>query len=123
MSRNLVALDMKLAIESLEPTDSVPVEGLLAGTPNTRGVGFFTSDDGKASAGIWTCDTYREHIPSFPYDELFLVVEGSVTLTEPGSDARTFGPGDAFVIRRGTECDFDVRGPFRKLFMNYDVEA
>jgi uncharacterized cupin superfamily protein len=121
MSSNVVAVDPTLPAEALEPTDSVPLEGLISGTPNTRGADLFTSDDRKASAGIWTCDTYDEHIPSFPYDELILVIDGSVTLTEKGREARTFGPGDVFVIRRGTECRFAVSGPFRKVYMNYDA--
>jgi uncharacterized cupin superfamily protein len=123
MSDNVVALDLKLSAETLEATDSVPSDGLISGVPNTRGADLFTRDDLKASAGIWTCDTYDEYIPSFPYDELILVIEGSVTLTEEGHEARTFGPGDVFAIRRGTACGFAVTGPFRKLYMNYDVGA
>ena len=120
MSRNVVRLDPEIPIDDMEPLESIPPEGVISGTPNTRDREWFASDDGRVSAGVWTCDTFREHISSFPYDELFLVVEGAVTITETGSVPQTFRAGDVFIVRGGTECDFAVSGPFRKVYVNYD---
>jgi uncharacterized cupin superfamily protein len=51
-----------------------------------------------------------------------LVLEGSVTISEAGYEPQTYGPGDAFVIRRGTVCEFDATGPFRKIYMWYEPQ-
>jgi uncharacterized cupin superfamily protein len=122
MSRNVITIDQAPPIDAFVPTNTVAPGCLISGTPNERGVRQFTSDDGKASAGVWACGTYREHIPGFPTDELFFVLEGTVTISEAGSEPQTYRPGDAFVIRRGTVCDFDATGPFRKIYMGYEPQ-
>ena len=105
------------------PTHLVDPELLLAGSPNDRGVTLFESDDRAVKCGIWACDSYSERLPSYPEDELYVVIEGSVVVTVDGEDPRTFGPGDALVIRQGTACTLEFRGPFRKLFMTHDGAA
>ena len=122
MSRNVISIDQAPPAYAFVPTNTVAPGCLISGTPNERGVRQFDSDDGKAGAGVWACDTYHEHIPGFPADELFVVLEGSVTITEVGSEPQTFGLGDAFVIRRGTVCDFEATGPFRKIYMWYEPQ-
>ena len=123
MSRNVIALDSAPPESAYRPTNLVDPGDLISGTPNDRGVTQFTSDDGTLTAGTWACDTYHETVPRYPSDELCVVLEGSVTVTEHGGEAITFGPGDAFVIRAGTTCDWDAHGPFRKLFMEYDPSS
>lgn len=93
MSRNVITIDQAPPADAFVPTNTVAPGCLISGTPNERGVRQFTSDDGKASAGVWACDTYHEHIPEFPTDELFFVLEGTVTITEAGSEPQTYGPG------------------------------
>jgi hypothetical protein len=105
---------------SFVPTNLIPSETLLSGTPNERGFTQFVSDDGKVDAGVWACDTYEERIPSYPGDELMVVIEGYVTLTVDGGEPETYAPGDAFVIHRGTACLFKVDGPFLKYWMTYE---
>ena len=122
MPDNIVTLDPRPQDEAFAPTYTVAPGCLISGTPNERGVTQFTSEDGTVNAGVWTCDTYRERIPSYPCDELFVVIEGSVTLTEEGRDPRSYGPGDAFVIRRGTVCEFEATGPLRKFYMTCEPE-
>ncbi len=123
MSRNVVTIDPAPPAEAWAPTDVVLPGHLISGSPNDRGVRQFVSDDGKVAAGVWACDTYHEHVPDYPADELCVVLEGTVTITEVGLEPRTYGPGDAFVIRRGTACDWDATGPFRKFYMEYDPSA
>ena len=96
---------------------------LISGTPNDRGFEQFVSGDGKVACGVWACDVYKERIPSYPMDELFVVIEGTVELTVDGGEPETFAPGDAFVIRRGTACTFDVQRPFLKYWMTYEPDA
>jgi uncharacterized protein len=108
---------------SLVPTHLVDPQLLLAGSPDDRGVTLFESADGAVKCGIWACDTYTERLPSYPEDELYVVIEGSVVVTVDGEEPETFGPGDALVIRQGTACTLEFRGPFRKVFMTHDGTA
>ena len=108
---------------SLVPTHLVDPQLLLAGSPGDRGVTLFASDDGTVKCGIWACDTYSERLPSYPEDELYVVIEGSVVVTVDGEQPEAFGPGDALVIRQGTACILEFRGPFRKVFMAHDGTA
>ena len=91
MPDNIVTLDPRPQAEAFAPTYAVAPGCLISGTPNERGVTQFTSEDATVNAGVWTCGTYRERIPSYPCDELFVVIEGSVTLTEEGRDPRSSG--------------------------------
>jgi uncharacterized cupin superfamily protein len=122
MSDSVIRLDPGFARERMAAEPNSNSDGLLSGRPNMRNHGWWVSVDGRASVGIWTCDTYNERLASFPYDELIGVVEGSFTIKERGQPAQTFEAGDAFLVRGGTPCEISVRGPFRKLFMNYQAD-
>jgi uncharacterized cupin superfamily protein len=69
--------------------------------------------------GLWVCDSYSERLPSYPEDELYVVIQGSVVVTVDGEEPETFVPGQALVIRRGTACTLEFRGPFRKIWMTH----
>lgn len=107
---------------SLLPTNLVDPGLLLSGTPNDRGLTQFVSEDRKIECGVWACDVYKERIPWYPADELFVVIEGSVVVTIDGGNPETFSAGDAFVITRGTACTFEVEAPFLKYWMTYDPD-
>lgn len=104
---------------SFMPTNLVDPDLLVAGSPNDRGVTLFESDDGTVTCGVWACDTYTERLPSYPEDELYVVLEGSVVVSVDGAEPETFVPGDALVIRQGTPCTLEFRGPFRKVFLTH----
>jgi uncharacterized cupin superfamily protein len=108
---------------SLVPTNLVDPALLLSGSPNDRGVSLFASDDGTVKSGVWACDTYSERLPSYPEDELYVVLEGSVVVTVDGEEPETFATGEALVIRQGTACTLEFRGPFRKIWMTHDGTA
>jgi uncharacterized protein len=108
---------------SLVPTHLVDPQLLLAGSPGERGVTLFESADGSVKCGVWACDTYSERLPSYPEDELYVVIEGSVVVTVDGEQPQAFGPGDALVIRQGTACTLAFHGPFRQVFMTHDGRA
>jgi hypothetical protein len=105
---------------SFVPTNLVDPALLLAGSPNDRGTTLFESADGAVKCGLWACDTYTERLPSYPEDELYVVLEGSVVVTVDGEAPEAFAAGDALVIRRGTACTLEFRGPFRKVFLTHD---
>ncbi len=104
---------------SFVPSNSVEPGDLMSGTPDENVSRHFASSDGKTTCGVWTCGAYTERIPSFPVNELFVVIEGTLVLTVDGSEPETFTSGDMFTIEQGTACTLDFRSPFRKIYMNY----
>ena len=105
---------------SFLPSNSVEPGDLISGTPDDNDSEHFVSSDGKATCGVWTCGAYKEHIPSFPCNELFVVIEGSLVVTVDGGEPETFTAGDVFALEQGTACTLDFRTPFRKIYMNYE---
>jgi len=76
---------------------------------------------GGLSAGVWSAGAFTEHLPSYPVDEVCVLIEGTVTLRTPDGAARTFGPGQAFSIARGTECTWEQPGFVRKFYVIRDA--
>jgi uncharacterized cupin superfamily protein len=66
---------------------------------------------------------YKERIPSFPYNELIVVIEGTLTVTVDGGEPETFSAVDAFAIEQGTACTFEFERPFRKVYMTYEQDS
>jgi len=106
---------------SFVPEDSQEAGTLISGTPDHRDAEQFASSDGRATCGAWTCGAYEEHVRSFPINEMFVVIEGTLTVTVDGGDPETFDPGDVFVIEQGTACTMRFHTPFRKLYMAYEA--
>ena len=79
---------------SFVPGDAVDPDLLISGAPNDLGFTQFVSEDGRVECGVWACDVYKERIPSFPNDELFVVIEGRLVITVDGGDPESFSPGD-----------------------------
>jgi uncharacterized cupin superfamily protein len=50
-------------------------------------------------------------------DEVFIVVSGSVIVTEDGSAPTRFGPGDIGILRSGARTTWEVTEPLRKVWV------
>ena len=88
--------------------DHVDAELLISGTPNHHNLTMMESDDGRVACGVWGCGVYKERIPSFPHDELFVAGrQGGSRSTL--CDAETFSAGDAFAIRRAPRASSTSR--------------
>jgi uncharacterized cupin superfamily protein len=123
MSPGVIRIDPHPPPASLAPTNLVDPALLISGEPNDRGGYPVHQPRSTGGCGVWTCDVYKERIPSYPVDELFVVLEGEMVVTVDGSEPETFRPGDAFVLEKGTPCTLDVRAPFRKYWMTIEAEA
>ncbi|MCC5984500.1 MAG: DUF861 domain-containing protein [Rhodobacteraceae bacterium] len=77
----------------------------------------FTNDAGTMTVGLWDTEAMITEPYPFPYHELAVVIEGTVTITGEDGTAETFGPGDAFFIPRGTITRWDVSHYLRKYYV------
>ncbi|HSJ71316.1 MAG TPA: cupin domain-containing protein [Acidimicrobiia bacterium] len=51
-------------------------------------------------------------------DEVFVVISGSVTVTEDGKEPITFGPGDVGILRDGARTTWTVHETLRKVWVS-----
>ncbi len=52
------------------------------------------------------------------FDEVFVVISGSVTVTEAGRDPISFGPGDVGILREGARTKWTVHEHLRKVWIS-----
>jgi uncharacterized cupin superfamily protein len=62
-------------------------------------------------------------VASHPHTEIWVVVEGEVSLREPGSPARVLGRGEGAVIARGTALQVQARGGAVVAFCAFEAQA
>ncbi len=75
------------------------------------------------TAGVWSAEPHVEHIPSYPVDEVCVLLEGTLILRTPDGEPQTFRAGEAFSIARGTECTWDQPEKIRKVYVIRETPA
>ena len=90
--------------------------------PVEREIEFFTNDDETMTVGLWDSRATIGVMEPFPAHEFVFMVEGEVTINEPGGISQTFVAGDAFFVPKGTMCSWDVPKYIRKFFAAVDHE-
>lgn len=114
--RHVVAFDA----EALPPREIVTDDPAVVDTPFTaRSWRHFTQDEKGARAGIWEAGPHRERV-ACDYDEMCHLLEGEVRLTDADGVARSFGPGDSFVVARGFTGTWENLTFVRKVFFILD---
>jgi len=76
----------------------------------TDDVEVFRTAESDFDAGMWRSDEAHWDIESYPYNEYFHVLEGSVTLTSADGHVSEIGPGDSVVIPLGWKGRWDSPG-------------
>ncbi len=118
-----VRIPTKGDIPGLEPTDYIPPEGLLSGTPDERGKSLYADQTEQLDAGVWECEPNKHHIEDAPYDEFVYLIEGHIDVIDADGGIETYKAGDSFVMPRGCKCTWDVKEPVRKLYVVLTHEA
>lgn len=91
---------------------------LISGNPLRSTREFFTSADGRRSAGVWHCEPGAWKIAfAEGKDEFFCVIEGRLRITDADGQAAEFGPGEACIIPGGFTGTFEVLTPVRKYYV------
>lgn len=97
-------------------TTSVTGDPELVDKPYTSHSWRHFANPGKgAVAGIWEAEPHSQR-EAADYDELCHILEGQVRLTDGDGTARTFGPGDSFVITRGFSGTWENLTHVRKVY-------
>lgn len=103
-------------VERIDPRSvAVTVEsvGNEASSPRAGFTQVASIDD--MAVGLWDhtvgTSTHTEE------DEVFVIVSGSVIVTEDGEEPITFGPGDIGILRSGARTTWSVTEALRKVWI------
>ena len=100
--------------------DPLDPAGLVSGSPVQRGAFCDEVPEIGYSAGVWDCTAFVDQPGPYPVDEFMLLVEGTVVMALPDGTEVTIGPGEAFVIPKGLQCQWKMPDYVRKVFMIVD---
>ena len=74
---------------------------------------------GPVTAGVITLEAGQGSVSSLPADEFILVIEGSLTLSQPDATL-TLAPGQSAVIQHGATFAWSAQGPVSLIFTRYN---
>ncbi|PZQ17855.1 MAG: hypothetical protein DI565_03735 [Ancylobacter novellus] len=78
---------------------------------------FLASEKGNFLAGVWSCTPGTMKLTDYPFNEMAVIIEGRIIVTEADSGAVTeFGPGEALAIRKGFRGLWTMPEPVLKRF-------
>lgn len=89
-------------------------EWIVAGTPRARNKVLFRSTDKSAWTMLWDCSA-GEFNWHYRFDETIHFLEGAVTITLPGEEPKTYGPGDVIFFPAGAVAHWKIDTHIRKL--------
>ena len=69
------------------------------------------------SSGTWKCAPYKAHFESYPCDEMMVVLDGVLKLTDSNGTIETFTKGDTLFISKGTSLTWEITETMHKYFM------
>jgi uncharacterized cupin superfamily protein len=92
---------------------------IVSGDPAQRAWNYYTSADGRFSAGIWECDVGKWRV-IFTESEFCTLLAGEIVVTGDDGSERLLRTGDAFVSPAGFQGYWDVRQPARKYYVLYE---
>ncbi len=108
---------------SEEPLELDPTR-IVAGSPmprqHVRNV--FTDGTGRFFGGIWRSDQGAWRV-AYTENELCVLTQGKVRISDDAGRSWTFGPGDCFVVPAGFQGLWEVLEPARKFYAIYEPNA
>jgi len=99
----------------LDPTRLAPGSRM----PQQHVRNLFTDDTGRFFAGIWRSSQGAWRV-SYTENELCVLTEGRVRISDDAGRSWEFGPGECFVIPAGFHGLWEVLEPARKFYAIYE---
>ena len=101
----------------LEPWPGTDEE-VLEGELQMRVHVLSSSADGRNATGIWQAEPCTVRLVH-PFEETFLVLEGSLEIEPAGETPVVMGPGDSIVLHEGAVSIWTLRERVTKVFSIY----
>lgn len=85
-----------------------------------RGHEYFYSEDERFGIGVWESKPGKMTYDELEYDELMVVLDGSLVMTDEHGTTEIFGPGEGLVLPKGWSGTLAVpEGGVRKIWVSY----
>jgi uncharacterized cupin superfamily protein len=90
-----------------------------------RGYEYYYSADGNFGIGVWESKPGEMTYVDLEYDELMVVLDGSLVMTDEHGKIEVFNPGEGLVLPKGWTGTLAVpEGGVRKIWVSYmDMDA
>lgn len=111
-------LDAGVAMEVMGDTEPFELEGAA---PVQKDHNIFTNDAGNFFVGTWESGPMVSKMKPFPAHEFVRMLEGEVTITEPGGATQTFRKDDCFFVPSGTVCSWSIPDRAKKHYAIMDA--
>ncbi len=102
---------VRLAASDLDAVEAVLEDGAMAKTAVRLDAG-----DGLTS-GVWESEAFTWETDGYPVDETCVIIEGVVEFRYADGSVETYGPGEAFSIKKGTPLVWHQDGTVKKFFV------
>jgi uncharacterized cupin superfamily protein len=101
----------------------VATERMVSNPPcHTTTWNHYTDPTEQFFAGIWASGVGAMKV-SYSEEELCVLLEGRIRLTDSSGAARDFGPGSAFVIPAGFEGVWETLEPVKKIYTIWQAKT
>jgi uncharacterized cupin superfamily protein len=82
----------------------------------------FSDATGKLFGGVWEGEPGRLKVDPYPYDEICVILEGEVALTDTEGQRRSFKAGDSFFVPKSFQGVWETVTYSRKIFIGFKNE-
>lgn len=106
--------------QGLSLWDPIDPADLASGTPVQHGHTYHEDPQSGYLTGVWHCTPMTEKFGPYAVHEFMFLLEGSVTMITADGTETTVGAGQAFVIPKGLECQWQQTESVRKYFMIFE---
>ena len=106
--------------QGLERWEEMDPSELISGTPVQHGHSYHEIEEEGYVTGVWDCTAFVDPMGKYSVDEFMYLLDGTLIMRMPDGEEIHLKAGDAFVIPKGLECQWDQPGYIRKFFMILD---
>ena len=107
----------------LDAWEQMDYDSLVLGKPLQHGYIYHEIQEQGYMVGVWNCTAFTDQMMPYSVDEYMLFLEGEVTMLLPNGNGIEIKPGDAFIIPKGFECQWQQNSFVRKVFMILDGDV
>ena len=107
----------------LDEWEKMDYDSLVFGQPLQKGYIYHEIPEQGYMVGVWACTAFTDQMMPYSVDEYMLFLEGELTMLLPNGDGIEIKAGDAFIIPKGFECQWQQNSSVRKFFMILDGNA
>ena len=107
----------------LDEWEQMDYDSLAFGQPLQHGYIYHEIPEQGYMVGVWACTAFTDQMMPYTVDEYMLILEGELTILLPDGAYIEIKAGDAFIIPKGFECQWQQNSFVRKVFMILDAEA